>query len=96
MNYSNSKNSKNSKSSSNYNDGDLELSTNKSSPSTNQYVNLTINTDRDYYGKLTLSAKYRSSSSSSRSNISNTSSTYFSSYSDEWEDGYYKMKSSDK
>ena len=99
MNYSNSKNKKgssSSKSSSNYNDGDLELSTNKSSPSTNQYVNLTIETDRDYYGKLTLSAKYRSSSSSSRSSISNTSSTYFSSYSDEWEDGYYKMKSSDK
>ena len=96
MNYSNSKNSKNSKSSSNYNDGDLELSTSKSSPSTNQYVNLTINTDRDYYGKLTLSAKYRSSSNGSRSSISNTSSTYFSSYSDEWEDGYYKMKSSDK
>ena len=75
---------------------DIELSTNKKSPSTNQYVNLTIETDRDYTGKLTLSAKYRSSSSSSWSSISNTSSTYFSSYSDEWDDGYYKMKSSDK
>ena len=98
MNYDNSRNWKNSKSSSSssYNDGDLELSTNKSSPSTNQYVNLTVETDRDYYGKLTLSAKYRSSSNGSRSSISNTSSTYFSSYSDEWEDGYYKMKSSDK
>ena len=75
---------------------DIELSTNKKSPSTNQYVNLTIETDRDYTGKLTLSAKYRSSSSSSWSSVSNTSSTYFSSYSDEWDDGYYKMKSSDK
>ena len=75
---------------------DIELSTNKKSPSTNQYVNLTIETDSKYTGKLTLSAKYRSSSSSSWSSISNTSSTYFSSYSDEWDDGYYKMKSSDK
>jgi hypothetical protein len=66
---------------------DIELSTNKKSPSTNQYINLTIETDRDYTGKLTLSAKYRSSSSSSWSSVSNTSSTYFSSYSDEWENG---------
>jgi hypothetical protein len=75
---------------------DIELSTNRKSPSTNQYVNLTIETDRDYVGKLTLSAKYRSSSSSSWSSISNTSSTYFSSYSDEWENGFYRMVSSDK
>jgi len=75
---------------------DIELSTNRKSPSTNQYVNLTIETDRDYTGKLTLSAKYRSSSSSSWSSISNTSSTYFSSYSDEWENGFYRMVSSDK
>jgi hypothetical protein len=56
---------------------------------------LTIETDDDYTGKLSLSAKYRSSSSSSRSSISNTSSTYFTDYSDEWDDGYYRMKSSD-
>ena len=58
-------------------------------------MNLTIETDDDYVGKLYLSAKYKSSSSSSWSSISNTSSTYFSDYSDEWDDGYYKMKSSD-
>ena len=83
-----------SSSSSNNND-EIELSTNRKSPSTSQYVNLTIETDDDYTGKLTLSAKYRKSSSDSWSNISNTSSTYFTDYSDEWDDGYYKMKSSD-
>jgi hypothetical protein len=76
---------------------EIELSTNRKSPSTSQYVNLTIETDDSKYtGKLYLSAKYRSSSSSSWSSISNTSSTYFNDYSDEWDDGYYKMKSSDK
>ena len=85
-----------SSSSSSSNSDEVELSTNRKSPSTNQYVNLTIKTDKKYTGKLNLSAKYRSSSSSSWSSISNTSSTYFSSYSDEWDDGYYKMKSSDK
>ena len=74
----------------------IELSTNRKSPSTSQYVNLTVNTDKKYTGKLYLTAKYRSSSSSSWSTISNTSSTYFSSYSDEWDDGYYRMTSSDK
>ena len=74
---------------------EIELSTNRKSPTTSQYVNLTIETDDDYTGKLTLSAKYRSSSSSSWSSISNTSSTYFTDYSDEWDDGYYRMKSSD-
>ena len=84
-----------SSSSSSSNSDEIELSTNRKSPSTSQYVNLTIETDDDYVGKLSLSAKYRSSSSSSWSSISNTSSTYFSDYSDEWEDGYYKMRSSD-
>ncbi len=84
-----------SSSSSSSNSDEIELSTNRKSPTTSQYVNLTIETDEDYVGKLTLSAKYRSSSSNSWSSISNTSSTYFSDYSDEWEDGYYKMKSSD-
>jgi hypothetical protein len=85
-----------SSSSNKYYGDEIELSTNRESPSTSQYVNLTIQTDRDYYGKLYLTTKYRSSSSNSRSNISNTSSTYFSNYSDEWEDGYYKMTSSDR
>ena len=77
-------------------DDDIELSTNRKSPSTNQFVNLTIETDEDYVGKLSFSAKYRSSSSSSWTSISNlTSSTYFSDYSSDWEDGYYRMRSSD-
>ena len=75
---------------------DIKLSTNRESPSMNQYVNLTIETDEDYVGKLSFSAKYRSSSSSSRTNISNlTSSTYFSDYSDDWDIGYYRMRSAD-
>ena len=85
-----------SNSSSSSSNNEIELSTNKKSPSTNQYVNLTITTDDDYVGKLSFSAKYRNSSSSSWSSISTlTSYTYFSDYSDEWDDGYYRMKSSD-
>ena len=34
----------------------IDLSTNRKSPSTSQYVNLTIETDDDYTGKLTFSA----------------------------------------
>ena len=83
-------------SSSSSSNGEIELSTNRKSPSTSQYVNLTIETNKKYTGKLNLSAKYRSSSSASWTSISNTSSTYFKDYSDEWDDGYYKMKSSDK
>ena len=84
-----------SSSSSSSND-EIKLSTNRSSPSTNQYVNLTIKTDKNYTGKLYLSAKYRKSSSDSWSSISNTSSSYFSNYSSEWSNEYYKMTSSDK
>jgi len=81
---------------SNNSDDEIELSSNRTSPSTNQFVNLSIQTDDDYTGKLSFSAKYKSSSSSSWTSISNlTSSTYFSDYSDEWEDGYYKMRASD-
>ena len=86
-----------SSSSSSSNSDKVKLSTNRKSPSTSQYVNLTIETDSTRYtGKLTFSAKYRSSSSDSWSTISRTSSSYFSDYSDEWDDGYYKMTSSDK
>ena len=74
---------------------EIQLSTNRKSPSTSQYVNLTISTDKKYTGRLYLTAKYRSSTSSSWSSISNTSSTYFTDYSDEWDDGYYRMTSSD-
>lgn len=84
-----------SSSSSSSSSDEIELSTNRKSPSTSQYVNLTIETDDDYSGRLSLSAKYRSSSSSNWSSISNTSSTYFTAYSDAWEDGYYRMTSSD-
>ena len=82
-------------SSSSNSNGNIQLSTNRKNPATDQYVNLTIETDDDYTGKLYLTAKYRSASSASWSTVSNASSTYFSDYSDEWDDGYYKMKSSD-
>ena len=93
--WASSSNTSSSSSSSSKNSDEIELSTNRKSPSTSQYVNLTIKTDKNYTGRLSLSAKYRSSSSSSWSSISNTSSTYFSDYSDEWDDGYYRMTSSD-
>ena len=86
----------NSYSSSNTFTDKIELSTNRKSPSTNQYVNLTIKTNKNYTGKLTLSAKYRNSSSSNWTTISNTSSTYFNNYSRAWSNGYYKITSSDK
>ena len=86
-----------SSSSSSHNSDEITLSTNRKSPSTNQYVNLTIDTYRNYTGKLSFSAKYRSSSSSSWTSISNlTSSSYFSDYSNDWSRGYYKMTSSDR
>ena len=51
----------------------------------------------DYTGKINFSKfQYRTNSSSSRSNISRTSNTYFSDYSNEWDNGYYKMTSSDR
>ena len=75
----------------------VDLSTNRPSPSTNQFINLTIETDSNYVGKLTFSAKYRSSTSANWTNISNLiSSTYFSDYSSAWRNGYYKMISSDE
>ena len=40
---------------------ELEISTNNKNPSTSEYIRLTIDTDDDYYGKITLTAKYRSS-----------------------------------
>ena len=88
--------SSSSSSSSSSSNSDIELSTNRKSPSTSQYVNLTIKTDKNYTGKLYLSAKYRRTSSDSRSSVSNTSSTYFNDYSSEWSNEYYKMTSSDK
>ena len=85
-----------SSSSSSSNSDEVQLSTNRKSPSTSQYVNLTIKTDRNYTGKLYLSAKYRKSSSDSWSSISNTSSSYFNNYSSEWSNEYYRMTSSDR
>ena len=88
--------SSSSSSSSSSSNSDIELSTNRKSPSTSQYVNLTIKTDKNYTGKLYLSAKYRRYSSDSRSSISNASSSYFNDYSSDWSNEYYKMTSSDR
>ena len=76
-------------------DWEISLSTNNSSPDTQEYINLTIKTD-DYTGKLTFSAKYNDGTTTTRTKISSlTSSKYFSKYSTEWENWYYKMTSSD-
>ena len=85
-------------SSSSYNSSNyyLDVYAYPSSPDTYDWIKLTIETDDDYTGKISFSKfQYRSSSSSSWSNISRTSSVYVSDYSDEWSDGYYKMTSSD-
>lgn len=73
----------------------IELSTNRKSPTTNQYINLTINTNQNYKDKLYFNIQYRQNSSDWRLSISNTSYTYLSDYSDDWEKGFYKMKSND-
>ena len=74
---------------------EIQLSTDTPNPSKNQWVNLTIKTN-DYTWKLTFSAKYRPDTSSSRTDISNnTSSNYYWNYSNIWEEWYYTMKSSD-
>ncbi len=79
------------------NNYELEVTTNNKAPSTSEYIRLTIDTDEDYVWKVYFyKVQFRSSTSSSRSTISSrTNSTYFSNYSDEWEQGYYSMKSSD-
>ena len=83
-------------SSSSSNNGDLDVSVSPSSPDTYDWVKLTIETDDDYSGKINFSKfQYRSSNSSSWSDISRTSSTYVSDYSNDWENGYYRMTSSD-
>ncbi|MDR0282484.1 MAG: hypothetical protein LBI53_04185 [Candidatus Peribacteria bacterium] len=78
-------------SSSNNND-DISISTNRTSPTANQWVNVTVETDSSYRGWVEFSLQYRSSSSSSRSTVS--SSTYFTA-SSEFNNGY-KFTSSDK
>ena len=84
-----------SSSSSSYND-EIEVTATPTNPDTYEWVKLTIETDDDYTGKINFSKfQYRSSSSSSWSNISRTSSTYVSDYSNEWSNGYYRMTTSD-
>ncbi len=76
-------------------DTKLEISTNTTNLSTREPIDINIKTD-DYVGKLSLYAKYRELTSNYRITLNNTSSEYFWNYSDEWEDWYYKMTSSDK
>ena len=85
-----------SSSSSNSSDeSNLTLSANPTNPNINESINLTIKTD-NYVGKIDLYAKYRDPTSSYRTTINNNSIEYFSDYSNVWENGYYKMTSSDK
>ena len=73
---------------------DLDISTNEENPSTNEYINLIIETDEDYAWKVYLTAKYKSSSSSTRSSIDNDSSSYFSNISSAWSDWYVTLTTS--
>ena len=95
-NYSTTPSSSKSSSSSKRSSNDLKVSVSPSSPDTYDWVKLNIETDDDYIGKINFSRfQYKSSNSSSWSNISRTSSTYVSDYSSEWNNGYYRMTSSD-
>lgn len=80
--------------SSSYDSNYVEINTNDKYPTTSEYVDLTIETDDDYVGKIYLTAKYKSSNSSSRLSISNTSSTYFSNRSTTWSNWYVSISSS--
>ena len=75
-------------------ESDLSLSTNNNNPDKYEPISITLKTD-NYIGKLKLYAKYKDSSNS-RVKVSNTSTTYFSDYSNIWELWYYNMVSSDK
>ena len=75
-------------------ESDITLSTNNNNPDIHDPISITLKTD-NYVGKLKLYAKYKDSSNS-RVKISNTSTTYFSDYSNIWELWYYNMVSSDK
>ena len=61
--------------SSSSNNNNLRVTTNQSYPSTNQYVNVTVETSSSYRGRVEFSVQYRSSNSSSRSTV--TSSSYY-------------------
>lgn len=73
---------------------DLSISTNEENPSTNEYINLIIETDDDYVWKVYLTAQYKSSSNSTRRTISGTDSSYFSNISTAWSDWYVTLTSS--
>ena len=74
----------------------LSVNSSNKYPSTNQWVQVNIETDSDYTDNINFSKlQYRSSTSSSWSNVSRTSSTYVSDYSYDWSAGYYRMTRSD-
>lgn len=73
----------------------LELESNDLFPVIEEWINLSIETDSDYTGSLSLYAKYRSLNDSQRSTISNRSSTYFYDYSSTRSNGKYEMTKSD-
>ncbi|MDR0651068.1 MAG: hypothetical protein LBG59_06870 [Candidatus Peribacteria bacterium] len=69
----------------------LNISTNRSAPSTDQWVNVTVNTESSYRGRTEFYVQYRSSSSSSWSTVS--SSSYFTA--DSYLTNGYRFTSSD-
>ena len=78
------------------NNDTLSITTSDSTVETDEWIDVTIETDRDYTNKVKFKWYYKSSDSSSRKEISSTNSSYFSDYSTEWSNGYYRMTSSDK
>jgi hypothetical protein len=71
---------------------EIEITTNKSSPTTSQYVNVTVDTDSSYRGEVEFYVQYRASSSDAWK--SQTSSTYFTAGDDYLKNGY-KFTASD-
>ena len=91
----NDKYSYNSNSSKNRNE--LEIYAYPSTVDTKEWVRVTIETDDNYTWKIYFTKlQYRSTNSSSWKDISRLSSSYIYDYSDQREDGYYKMTRSDE
>jgi hypothetical protein len=66
--------------------GELDITASKTSPTTSQYVNVTVDTDSSYRGRVNFEVQYRASSSAAWT--TQTSSTYFTAGDNYFKNGY--------
>ncbi|MBO4203937.1 hypothetical protein J5893_03880 [bacterium] len=72
----------------------IRITTNRSYPDVDQYVNITLETSSDYRGRVDFEVQYRSTSSSSWSKLGTSSSSYFTA--DSYLRKGYQFTSSDR